>query len=60
MKWSEMKRKAIKNGWFLVRPGKKHDIYGHKEKDYEIQISRHSSEEVKTGLFHKLKKQIGF
>jgi predicted RNA binding protein YcfA (HicA-like mRNA interferase family) len=60
MKWSELKRKAIKNGWYLVRNGKEHDIYAHPDKDFEIQIERHGSKEVKTGLYHKLKRQIGF
>lgn len=60
MKWSELKRKALKAGWYLVRNGKEHDIYAHLEKDFEIQIPRHDAHEVKTGLFHKLKKQIGF
>jgi predicted RNA binding protein YcfA (HicA-like mRNA interferase family) len=60
MKWSELKRKAIKNGWYLVRNGKEHDIYAHPDKDIEIQIERHGSKEVKTGLYHKLKRQIGF
>ena len=60
MKWSELRRKATQRGWYLVRNGREHDIYAHNEKDYEIQISRHNSEEVKTGLYHKLKKQIGF
>jgi hypothetical protein len=27
MKWSELKRKAIKRGWYLIRNGKEHDIY---------------------------------
>jgi len=60
MKWSELKRKAEKNGWFLKRCGAEHDIYAHAEKDFEIQIERHGSREIKSGLCHKLKKQIGF
>lgn len=44
----------------FVRNGKEHDINAHVDRDYEIQISRHDSEEVKTGLYHKQKKQIGF
>lgn len=59
MKWSELKRKATKKGWFLIRNGKEHDIFGHPDKDFEIQIPRHDSHEVKTGLYNKLKKQIG-
>jgi len=35
-------------------------IYAHPDKDYFIQIARHEAQEVKTGLYHKLKKQIGF
>jgi predicted RNA binding protein YcfA (HicA-like mRNA interferase family) len=60
MKWSELKRKAIENGWYLERNGAEHDIYVHPEKDYKIEIERHGSKEVKTGLYYKLKKQIGF
>jgi predicted RNA binding protein YcfA (HicA-like mRNA interferase family) len=60
MKWSELQRKAIKKGWYLVRNGGNHDIYAHPDKDYQIQIERHDSEEVKPGLYYKLKKQIGF
>jgi mRNA interferase HicA len=60
MKWSELRRKVIRNGWYLVRNGSNHDIYAHSDKDFQIQIGRHDSEEVKKGLFNKLKKQIGF
>ena len=60
MKWGELKRKAIKNGWHLHRHGKEHDIYAHPDRDYTIQIARHEAKEVKTGLYHKLKNQIGF
>lgn len=48
----------MKKGWYLRRNGKEHDIYGHPDKDYEIQIPRHDAHEVKTGLYNKLKKQI--
>ncbi|MFT4094712.1 MAG: type II toxin-antitoxin system HicA family toxin [Niabella sp.] len=60
MKWSELRKKATDRGWYLKRNGKKHDIYAHPDKDYEIQIERHQSKEVAHGLFQKLKKQIGF
>ncbi|HOF99320.1 MAG TPA: type II toxin-antitoxin system HicA family toxin [Paludibacteraceae bacterium] len=60
MKWNELRRIAEKNGWYLYRNGSRHDIYRHLEKDYPIQIGRHGSEEIKTGTFNKLKKQIGF
>lgn len=60
MKWSELRRKAERKGWYLVRNDSNHDIYAHNDKDFQIQIGRHDSEEVKKGLFSKLKKQIGF
>jgi predicted RNA binding protein YcfA (HicA-like mRNA interferase family) len=60
MKWSELKKTAMKKGWFLQRSGKRHDIYAHPEKDYRIAIERHDSSEVKPGLLYMLKKQIGF
>jgi len=60
MKWSELKRIAERKGWVLVRYGGRHNIYEHADKDFEIQIERHDSKEVKQGLYYKLKKQIGF
>ena len=60
LKWSELRRIAEKNGWHLYRHGGKHDIYLHPEKDYPIEIEGHDSQEIRTGLFCKLKKQIGF
>lgn len=60
MKWSELRRKAEKNGWYLIRHGSNHDIYGHAQKDYQIQLGRHGAEEIPIGTYNKLKKQIGF
>jgi len=60
MKWNQLRREAEKRGWKFHRAGKKHDIFRHPEVNFEIQLERHSSEEVKNGLFNKLKKQIGF
>ncbi|GHT43745.1 hypothetical protein AGMMS49965_18170 [Bacteroidia bacterium] len=60
MKWSELRRIAEKNGWVLDRHGGRHDIYVHPEKDYPIEIERHDSQEVRTGLYYRLKKQIEF
>jgi predicted RNA binding protein YcfA (HicA-like mRNA interferase family) len=60
MKWSELRKKAEQHGWYLLRNGKEHDIYAHPGKGFTIQIARHDTQEVKTELYHKLKKQIGF
>jgi len=57
MKWSELRRIAERNGWVLVRYGKKHDIY---EKAGEtLIIERHSSSEIKKGLYHRELKKLG-
>lgn len=58
MKWNELRRLAIDNGWILKEHGKKHDIYYHPKKDYLIQIERHWSKEVKNGICHELLKLI--
>ena len=60
MKWSELRRIAEKKGWYFYRNGNRHDIYRHPDKDYPIIIGRHDKEEIRSGTFNKLKKQIGF
>jgi predicted RNA binding protein YcfA (HicA-like mRNA interferase family) len=47
MKWSELRRQAIKHGWYLERHGRNHDIFAHNDRNFKIQIGRHSSDEVK-------------
>ena len=59
MKWAELRKMAEQKGWYFLRSGSRHDIYAHPDKPYQIEIARHGAKEVKTGLFHKLKKQIG-
>jgi len=59
MKWGELRRIAVANGWILKRNGSNHDIYHHPDREDLLLISRHSSEEIKNGTFNKLKKQIG-
>ena len=57
MKWSELRRIAEREGWILVRYGKKHDIY---EKDGDtLYIERHSSSEIKSGLYYSALKILG-
>ena len=56
MKWSELRRLAERNGWVLVRFGKKHDEY---QKDgRRVFLERHSSREIKPGMCHRLMKQM--
>ncbi len=59
MKWSELRKKIEKKGWYCVRHGAKHDIYEHPDKNFQVQIERHSSQEIGSGLYNKIKKQVG-
>ena len=58
MKWSELERLAVSKGWRLLRHGKRHDLYVHPNKDYQIQIERHGSKEIKNGICHELLKLL--
>lgn len=60
MNWNEMKKKAIENGFVFVKHGSKHDIYENKANGKMILIERHWTQEVRSGLMKKLKKEIGF
>jgi predicted RNA binding protein YcfA (HicA-like mRNA interferase family) len=55
MEWSELRKIAERNGWYLYRNGSRHDVYRHKDRNYPIDIERHDSQEVRLGLFYKLK-----
>ncbi|MBO4671684.1 MAG: type II toxin-antitoxin system HicA family toxin [Bacteroidales bacterium] len=56
MTWKELERLAVKNGWKLLRHGKRHDIYC--KDGIPLEIERHWHQEVKTGLLIKLLRQI--
>lgn len=47
MEWSELRKKIEKKGWYCVRHGAKHDIYEHPDKNFQIQIERHISQEIR-------------
>ena len=59
MKWNELRRYAENRGWKFLRNGKKHEIYYHPDKPYQIQLERHNSAEVKKGIMLRLLKLIG-
>ena len=60
MKWNELKRIAIAKGFRFYKPLKGHDLYINDETNKIVILERHGSQEVKTKLIHKLKKDIGF
>lgn len=49
MKVNQLLKVLKKDGWFLDRHGKKHDIYIHATKENFLQIPRHPSAELKKG-----------
>ena len=57
MNYEELQKK---NGWYLWRTGGNHDLYRHPGKGQVLVIERHGSQEIRPGLYYKLKKQIGF
>ena len=60
MKGSELKRQIMKAGWYFVRHGGKHDLYGHDDHPgVLIPIPRHESKEVPTGTAENILKQTG-
>jgi predicted RNA binding protein YcfA (HicA-like mRNA interferase family) len=60
MKWSEFRRIIESRGWYLYRRGRRHDIYLHPDRDFPIAVERHDTQEIRNGLYNKLKKLVGF
>ncbi len=58
MKWNEMKRLAVANGFQFVTSRGKHDEYFNPETGITILLERHWSQEVRAGLMNRLLKQI--
>ena len=59
MKVSEILKILKKDGWYLFRNGKKHDLYRHPTKNGQIPIPRHQSQELKTGTKNAIMKDVG-
>ena len=60
MKGSEIKKKIKKAGWYFVRHGSEHDLYGHGDHPgVLIAIPRHDSKEVPTGTANNILKMAG-
>ena len=59
MKGSGLKRKATDAGWYFVRHGSRHDLYGHNDQPgVLIAIPRHGAKEVATGTANNILKVI--
>jgi predicted RNA binding protein YcfA (HicA-like mRNA interferase family) len=58
MKFSELRRKLERDGWYIKRTTG-HHIYVHPSKPGEIPVGKHGSKEVPTGTVNKILKQAG-
>ncbi len=58
-KISELLRKLNKDGWYLDRHGKKHDIYIHATKEGKLILPRHGSKEIAKGTLNSILKKAG-
>ena len=59
MKYNELLRLLISDGWFIVRQSGSHIIMAHPEKKGKITISFHAGKEIKKGLLRAIIKQSG-
>lgn len=59
MKYSEVKRKLQKAGCYCEREGANHEIWYSPLTGREFPVSRHNSEEAKTGTIKSITKQSG-
>lgn len=56
---NELLRKLKKNGWYLHRHGKKHDVYIHDSNTSPLIIPRHGSKEMAKGTYNSILKTAG-
>ncbi|MDT0648596.1 type II toxin-antitoxin system HicA family toxin [Autumnicola edwardsiae] len=49
----------MRDGWYLHRNGKKHDLYRHPTKKGQIPLPRHRSQELKKGTERSILKDAG-
>ena len=59
MKTSEFIRQLLKEGIKFLKHGKNHDWYINLENGNVSQISRHGSQEIKTGTANRIRKDLG-
>ncbi|ODS87292.1 MAG: hypothetical protein ABS44_11795 [Chryseobacterium sp. SCN 40-13] len=59
MKANEAVRLLTKDGWQLLRHGKKHDIYVHPTKEGTVILPRHPATELRKGTELSILKSAG-
>lgn len=60
MTFGELKRLLRKNGCYLEREGKRHEIWYSPKTNKHFQVGRHSNEEVAKGTLGNIKRDAGF
>jgi len=59
MRYSELKKLLTKEGCYLQREGRNHEIWYSPKTGKTFQVGRHISEEVKTGTLNRILKDAG-
>lgn len=59
MKTSELKKILKKGGCYIIRNGKRHDIWYSPKTGNELQVPRHDSKELATGTANDILKDAG-
>lgn len=59
MKVNEVLKLLKRDGWYLHRHGKRHDLYRHETKPNQIPIPRHQAKEVANGTLDSILKDAG-
>ncbi|MCD7709918.1 MAG: type II toxin-antitoxin system HicA family toxin [Porphyromonadaceae bacterium] len=59
MNWNEIRKLAVKQGFVLYKHRGKHDEYYNPVTGKTILLERHWSQEVRSGLMNRLKKEMG-
>lgn len=60
MKTSELIKILKKNGCYLLRNGKKHDVWYSPKTDRQFTVPRHLSQDIPKGTYNNIKKDAGF
>ncbi|WP_422349892.1 type II toxin-antitoxin system HicA family toxin [Flagellimonas sp.] len=58
-KVNELIKRLKKDGWYLYRHGKRHDIYLHPTKKGKVVIGRHGSKEIAAGTYYAILREAG-
>ncbi|MCE2501780.1 MAG: type II toxin-antitoxin system HicA family toxin [Dehalococcoidia bacterium] len=53
-----IERRLIREGWYLIRHGSNHDVYGHANHDNTIRLPRHRT--VSMGVARQIAKTAGW